>query len=255
MGGCISCSVSDTQLSLTISRPVLSVGPSSQSTGDGVQPTAVSNPGRVSYAAAVGHNNNKNQAPHPQSSPHPQPGLYPQQPAVLQAVHASVTSPAGGTDYELVLKASKELEWMLETFLNATGKGLHENAASATFRGQELPLWLQKKMFWLSAMRNKLVHERGVDRLTVDRSEFMEAYHKCDAELVGYCRQVEPNFDAVRARPPVIHDDRDRDRNRDHRPHNGPYGGGHDDNHRRDGNNHNSNNGGRTPNQGQGYHR
>jgi hypothetical protein len=35
-------------------------------------------------------------------------------------------------DYELVIKASKELEYILEHHFGATGKGLHEKISSAS---------------------------------------------------------------------------------------------------------------------------
>lgn len=93
---------------------------------------------------------------------------------------------------------------MLETYLHATGKGLHENAASASYMGEPLAQWLQKKLFWIAAIRNRIVHERGVDEIPADRADFLEACRVAEGELVTLCRSLDPNFDVARAAPPVI---------------------------------------------------
>ena len=58
-------------------------------------------------------------------------------------------------DFELVIRATKELEWLLETHFNApSGKdvGLHEKISKArTASGQPLPEKITKRMRYLYA--------------------------------------------------------------------------------------------------------
>jgi hypothetical protein len=74
-------------------------------------------------------------------------------------------------DYELVIKSSKELEYILDTNFEAHGKGLHEKISTA--RG--LPNQLVKDMRFLATVRNKLIHERGFDKIE-DRAGFIKAF-------------------------------------------------------------------------------
>jgi hypothetical protein len=82
-------------------------------------------------------------------------------------------------DYELVIKASKELEYFLEAEFHATGKGLHEKITSAQ---SELSSDIIKKMRYLATIRNKLIHERGFDAIP-DRNKFIASFEASKVEL------------------------------------------------------------------------
>ena len=105
-------------------------------------------------------------------------------------------------DYELVIRASKALETLLEDeFLghgpNAAsapgvgGKrqraepslGLHDKISLATTRdGKPLPATLVKQMRYLATVRNRLVHDRGFDAIP-DRPSFVAAFDEAEAQL------------------------------------------------------------------------
>ncbi|OQS07949.1 hypothetical protein THRCLA_00063, partial [Thraustotheca clavata] len=82
-------------------------------------------------------------------------------------------------DYELVIKCSKELEYILENEFGATGRGLHEkiSSANAPFSAE-----LIKQMRYLATIRNKLIHERGFDAIP-DRANFIMKFEKSAQEL------------------------------------------------------------------------
>ncbi len=82
-------------------------------------------------------------------------------------------------DYELVIKTSKELEFFLEQEFRASGKGLHEKISSVQ---NQLPDSLIKQMRFLATIRNKLIHERGFDKIP-DRSTFIASFEKSKEEL------------------------------------------------------------------------
>ncbi len=84
-------------------------------------------------------------------------------------------------DYELVIKTSKELEYILEHEFQAKGKGLHEKISSVA---SELPDNLCKRMRYLATIRNKLIHERGFDSIP-DRSAFIKSFEESKDELEG----------------------------------------------------------------------
>ncbi|KDO27879.1 hypothetical protein SPRG_07151 [Saprolegnia parasitica CBS 223.65] len=81
-------------------------------------------------------------------------------------------------DYELVIKCSKELEFILEHDFSATGRGLHEKISSAT----SLPPELARQMRYLATIRNKLIHERGFDAIP-DRANFIAKFEQSAKEL------------------------------------------------------------------------
>ena len=58
--------------------------------------------------------------------------------------------------FELVIKATKDLEGILESGWNAEGKGLHEKLTSVE---ASIPIDISKRIRWLASIRNKLVHE------------------------------------------------------------------------------------------------
>ncbi|KAL4457561.1 hypothetical protein ABPG75_012426 [Micractinium tetrahymenae] len=82
-------------------------------------------------------------------------------------------------DYELVIRASKDLEHVLEVCLGAQGKGLHEKCTSVQ---GVIPPDLQRKIRYLATIRNKLVHERDFHHIP-DRARFVESYQIAEREL------------------------------------------------------------------------
>lgn len=88
-------------------------------------------------------------------------------------------------DYELVIRAAKELEGILEAYLGAHGKGLHEKCTSVQ---NVIPQPLQKKIRYLATIRNKLVHERNFHSIP-DRARFVESYQIAERELQDVVRR------------------------------------------------------------------
>ncbi|KAF0686703.1 Aste57867_21545 [Aphanomyces stellatus] len=82
-------------------------------------------------------------------------------------------------DYELVIKCSKELEYILEVEFGGTGKGLHEKISSVD---RKISPQLAKQMRFLATIRNKLIHERGFDRIP-DRERFIQQFEDAAKEL------------------------------------------------------------------------
>jgi hypothetical protein len=104
-------------------------------------------------------------------------------------------------DYELVIRASKALEQLLEDEFhaaepavagNGAGRkrqradpslGLHDKISRATTsNGEPLPAGLVRQMRYLAAIRNRLVHERGFDAIP-DRPAFVAAFDQAEAQL------------------------------------------------------------------------
>jgi hypothetical protein len=104
----------------------------------------------------------------------------------LQSPHYYSTMGASGSkpdysanDFELAIKSSKELEYLLENEFHATGKGLHEKISSAS---SQLSPRLVKHMRYLATIRNKLVHERGFDAIP-DRKYFIRNFEESVQDL------------------------------------------------------------------------
>lgn len=89
-------------------------------------------------------------------------------------------------DYELVIRATKELEWLLETYFGApAGKtvGMHEKISAARDpHGRPLPEKILKRMRYLVTVRNQLVHDREFNAIP-DRASFAAGYEEVEAEL------------------------------------------------------------------------
>jgi hypothetical protein len=104
-------------------------------------------------------------------------------------------------DYELVIRASKALEQLLEEEFCAAGppvtdagaarkrprddpsNGLHDKISRAITReGEPLPAGLVRQMRYLATIRNRLVHERGFDAIP-DRSAFVSAFDHVEQQL------------------------------------------------------------------------
>ena len=95
-----------------------------------------------------------------------------------QAVSISRTK----NDFELVIRATKELEWILETQFGApNGKtvGLHDKISAARIPGSEQPLpeAVTRKMRKLVTIRNSLVHDREVNAIA-DRQGFVKDWQE-----------------------------------------------------------------------------
>lgn len=90
-------------------------------------------------------------------------------------------------DFELIIRATKELEWLLETHFQApSGKdvGLHEKITQARDPRDGSPLRdpLKKRMRYLVTIRNALVHDRNVNAIP-DRPSFVQAWNEVENEL------------------------------------------------------------------------
>lgn len=87
-------------------------------------------------------------------------------------------------DFELVIRATKDLEHLLETGFGApSGKtvGLHDKITSAQ-ESHNLSQDTVKKLRYLVTIRNKLVHEHGFNKLP-DRVSFAKSYDSVEKEL------------------------------------------------------------------------
>ena len=84
-------------------------------------------------------------------------------------------------DYELAIRLSKELEYLLENEFNAKGRGLHEKITTGASNGK-LDEKLIKRMRFLATIRNKLIHERGFNNIP-DRDSFIQAFNDSVKEL------------------------------------------------------------------------
>ena len=87
-------------------------------------------------------------------------------------------------DFELVIRATKDLEYLLETHFNApNGKnvGLHEKISAAQASHNLSPDTV-KKLRYLVTIRNKPVHDHDFNALP-DRVHFAESYDSVEREL------------------------------------------------------------------------
>lgn len=87
-------------------------------------------------------------------------------------------------DFELVIRATKDLEYLLETGFNApSGKnvGLHDKITSAQ-NSHNLSQETVKKLRYLVTIRNKLVHDHDFNALP-DRVHFAKSYDSVEREL------------------------------------------------------------------------
>ena len=86
-------------------------------------------------------------------------------------------------DYELAIRLSKELEYLLEKEFKATGRGLHEKITTGSKHGK-FSQTLVKRMRFLATIRNKLIHERGFNKIP-DRDAFIKTFDESVHEIRG----------------------------------------------------------------------
>ena len=91
--------------------------------------------------------------------------------------------PVDGNDFEVVIRATKEMEHLLEeSFRAPPAAGLHEKISVAqTPAGQPLPEGVVRRMRKLVTIRNQLVHDREVN--AVDRAAFRDGWAAAEREL------------------------------------------------------------------------
>eukprot|EP00242_Pyramimonas_sp_CCMP2087_P011256 CAMPEP_0198212474 /NCGR_PEP_ID=MMETSP1445-20131203/26220_1 /TAXON_ID=36898 /ORGANISM="Pyramimonas sp., Strain CCMP2087" /LENGTH=116 /DNA_ID=CAMNT_0043886927 /DNA_START=255 /DNA_END=606 /DNA_ORIENTATION=+ len=97
---------------------------------------------------------------------------------VSDVVHWLTASKYSKNDFELVIRAAKELEWILDTHFHAQGRGLHEKVSSVP----DLPPSLVKEMRYLATIRNKLIHEKEFNAIP-DRAQYIKTFEASAEEL------------------------------------------------------------------------
>lgn len=93
-------------------------------------------------------------------------------------------------DYELAIRLSKELEYILVKHFNADGKGLHQRITSAeenynnnniqmkrNKKYNKFPKHLIRNMRRLATIRNKLIHEKDFNKIN-DRERFIQTFEQ-----------------------------------------------------------------------------
>jgi len=86
-------------------------------------------------------------------------------------------------DYELVIRATKDIEHLLESNFGALGTGLHEKITH-TQSLVGLSVDSVDKLRYLVNVRNQLVHKYDFNELT-DREQFISSFHSVEKELKG----------------------------------------------------------------------
>ena len=92
-------------------------------------------------------------------------------------------------DFELVIRATKELEFLLEThFLPPLTMsqdktiGLHDKISMARINGKPLPDHAIRKMRFLVTLRNKIVHDHECNSIP-DRPRFVKDFDEVEKSL------------------------------------------------------------------------
>jgi len=93
----------------------------------------------------------------------------------------SVSSKHSNNDFELCVRASKELEYLLANEFGAIGSGLHEKISSVE---HHLTPEMVRNMRYLATIRNKLVHEHDFNEIP-DRTKFIRNFELSRQELGG----------------------------------------------------------------------
>eukprot|EP01013_Petalomonas_cantuscygni_P010770 TRINITY_DN23984_c0_g1_i1.p1 TRINITY_DN23984_c0_g1~~TRINITY_DN23984_c0_g1_i1.p1 ORF type:complete len:125 (+),score=9.99 TRINITY_DN23984_c0_g1_i1:135-509(+) len=92
-------------------------------------------------------------------------------------------------DFELIIRATKELEFILESHFGVPANdktvGLHEKISRARCRnGQPLPDDVVRQLRYLVTIRNRLVHDRSFNAIP-DRPAFVASFDKTVAQLTA----------------------------------------------------------------------
>jgi hypothetical protein len=89
-------------------------------------------------------------------------------------------------DFELVVRATKEMEYLLETHFGAPSdkkSGLHDKISHARDKdGKPLPEKVVRQMRRLVTIRNSLVHDRDFNAIP-ERAKFVKDFDEVEAEL------------------------------------------------------------------------
>mmetsp|Transcript_90 Transcript_90/g.98 ORF Transcript_90/g.98 Transcript_90/m.98 type:complete len:129 (+) Transcript_90:88-474(+) len=82
-------------------------------------------------------------------------------------------------DFELVVKCSKDVEYILESEFNATGSGLSEKLKSVD---KDLPDYVKFKLHYIERMRDNLIHKQNYDKIP-NRSDYIKTYNEVKVEM------------------------------------------------------------------------
>ena len=104
-----------------------------------------------------------------------------------QGMGQTVSLASVKNDFELVIRATKELEFLLETHFGAPSdkkSGLHDKitAARDPRDGRPFPENITRKMRKLVTIRNSLVHDREVNAIP-DRTTFVKEWTEVEKAL------------------------------------------------------------------------
>lgn len=102
-------------------------------------------------------------------------------------------------DFELVIRASKELEQLLEAEFHApSGKnvGLHEKIGEASHNGHKLPPNLVKSLRYIVTIRNKLVHEKDFNTIP-ERNNFVTTFDEAENSLKKMMQEKNGNSKCI----------------------------------------------------------
>lgn len=102
-------------------------------------------------------------------------------------INFSSTSSVGrySNDFELIVRAAKELEELLEKQFGAPDgkdKGLHDKISDARVNGQPLPPELVKRLRYLVTIRNKIIHDYDFNAIP-NRLDFVKSFDDAVLEL------------------------------------------------------------------------
>ncbi|KAG8459392.1 hypothetical protein KFE25_013028 [Diacronema lutheri] len=101
-------------------------------------------------------------------------------------------------DFELIIRASKDLEHMFETTFglpDIKDSGLHDKISAARVNDQPLPPDLVRRLRKIVTIRNKLVHDHDFNAIP-DRATFIKEYDDAMAELRRLANVREPAVSA-----------------------------------------------------------
>jgi hypothetical protein len=120
-------------------------------------------------------------------------GLYPSKHRRRQQQQTSqhdIIKNSKNNDYELVIRACKELEYILEHDFEAQGRGLQAKISNAatlrSSRNHGIHVFSQdlvRDMRYIANIRHKLTHEHGFDAPIPNRDAFEEAFTRSMSKL------------------------------------------------------------------------